>query len=383
MKRRRFFWWAHAVTAVTHAVPLLALGAVLPWLASAVLVLGLWAGAALRLLRLGPDQRRPAWVTRWVDEPLSCHWASCLLATASFLPVSLLGWASSGVLLGLPFSIPGAALASYAIGLATAAWGTWGRRRLVVVRRFEIPLPNLGEELDGYLVAQLSDLHIGSYDTTRAGARWVARTNALQPDLVVVTGDLVTSGTEFYGDVAEVLSGLRAPDGVLCILGNHDQWNAARFESALRERGLTVLSNDSRVIRRGDATLVVIGLGDPYTGKADLPAALRGRVAGAPTILLSHYPHYFEAAAKHAVELVLSGHTHGGQIGLPFLADRLNLATLTRQRPRGLFRDGTSLLYVNAGLGTTGPPVRVGVAPEIALFALRSEARPARGAVLK
>ncbi len=376
-KRRRVFWWAQAVTAGMHAVPVLALGAIVPWVASSAIVLGLWGAAAFRLLRLGPDRRRPAWVTRWLDEPLSCHWAASLLASVLFLPILLLGWLLTGfgVLAADGVPVPDAALLSYALGLTTAAWGTWGRRRLVVVRQLEIPLAALGSELDGYRVAQLSDLHIGSYDTVRTGARWVAQTNALAADLVVVTGDLVTSGTEFYGDVAEVLSGLRAPDGVLCILGNHDQWNAARFMAALRERGLTVLSNETRVIRRGAATLVVIGLGDPYTGTADLPAALQGRVPGAPTILLSHYPDYFEAAAREGVELVLSGHTHGGQLGLPFFADRFNLATVTRQRPRGLFRSGSSRLYVNAGLGTTGPPVRLGVAPEIALFVLRSEAR--------
>jgi predicted MPP superfamily phosphohydrolase len=335
------------------------------------------AAAAFRLLRLGPDKRRPTWLTRFVDEPLSCHWAASLLATVVFVPTALLGWLLSAarIVPAQAFGVPDAALVAYAVGLITAAWGTWGRRRLVVVRRFELPLAGLGSELDGYRVAQLSDLHIGSYDTIRTGARWVAQTNALAPDLVVVTGDLVTSGTEFYPDVAQVLSELRAADGVLCILGNHDQWNAARFVAALRERGLTVLDNESRAIQRGGATLVVIGLGDPYTGRADLPAALRGRMPGAPTILLSHYPDYFEAAARERVELVLSGHTHGGQLGLPFFADRLNLATLTRQRPRGLFRSGSSHLYVNAGLGTTGPPVRLGVAPEIALFVLRSATR--------
>ena len=368
MKRRRFFWSAQAVTVLMHAVPLLALGTVLSWVASTLVALGLWATTATRLLRLGPDQRRPHWVTRWVDEPLCCHWAASLLGSALFVPFALItlglrGWSA----------LPGAALWAYATGLICAAWGTWGRRRWVVVRNLDLPLARLPNELEGYRVAQLSDLHIGSFDGPRAGARWVRRTNTLKPDLVVVTGDLVTSGTEFYTDAAEVLSGLQAPDGVICILGNHDQWDAGRFEAALRARGLTVLSNDSRVIRRGEAALVIAGLGDPYTEKADLVATLRGRIAGAPTILLSHYPEWFEAAAREQVELVLSGHTHGGQLGVPFLADRFNLATLTRQRPRGLFRSGASWLYVNAGLGTTGPPVRLGVAPEIALFALRSE----------
>jgi uncharacterized protein len=121
--------------------------------------------------------------------------------------------------------------------------------------------------------------------------------------------------------------------------------------------------------------VVVAALDDYSTGKDDLERTLAGRPA-APTLLLSHFPHFFERAAERGVELTLSGHTHGGQIGLPLLGERLNIASLLGQRSRGLYRQGKSALYVNAGLGTTGPPMRLGIAPEIALFVLRPEGMP-------
>jgi hypothetical protein len=200
----------------------------------------------------------------------------------------------------------------------------------------------------------------------------------LKPDLVVVTGDLVTSGTEFYADVAEALAHVRAPDGVVCILGNHDQWDDRSCRAALRARGIVVLENDQRTIERNGAKLVLAGLDDPYTGKADLNATLSGIPEQSPTILLSHYPEWFEPAAQRKVALVLSGHTHGGQLGVPFFGDRLNLAVLSRQRSRGLYRAGQTYLYVNAGLGTTGPPIRLGVPPEIALFTLECDESKSR-----
>jgi predicted MPP superfamily phosphohydrolase len=372
LRRRRFYLWAQGVTALAHIVPTLGLAAVLPWPIAVVTGVALCASIAARFLSSRPDGRRGLWVTRLVDEPLCCQWAASLLSLPLFIP-SLLSLALLSRVGGVPaFGLRTSALVAYGAALALAVWGVWVRRRLVVVRRLELPITGLSSELDGYRIAQLSDLHIGNFDRRATAARWVARTNALQPNLVVVTGDLVTTGTEFYSDVAEALSGLNAEDGVICILGNHDQWDDARCRALLSAQGLTVLSNGWRAISKSTGTLVIAGLDDPYTGKANLEATLRGRPEGAPTILLSHYPEWFDAAVEYELPLVLSGHTHGGQLGVPFLADRLNLATLTGQRSRGLFRKGASLLYVHAGLGTTGPPIRLGVPPEIALFTLRA-----------
>jgi predicted MPP superfamily phosphohydrolase len=188
----------------------------------------------------------------------------------------------------------------------------------------------------------------------------------------------VTAGTTFYEDAADVVGALRAPDGVLVSMGNHDQWDEGSFVRALRARGAVVLRNEAVSIRRADATLAVAGLGDWYTGTDDLDATLGACRADSPIVLLSHYPRFLEQAADRGVALVLSGHTHGGQLGLPGIADRVNVATLTGQRARGLAGRGDAWLYVSAGLGTTGPPMRLGILPEIARITLRrADAGPA------
>jgi hypothetical protein len=236
----------------------------------------------------------------------------------------------------------------------------------------DVPITGLDPALDGYRIVQLSDLHIGSHDSRERGLDWARRASRVGADLCVVTGDLVTSGSAFYEDAADVIGALAAPDGVCVVMGNHDQWDEESFVRAIRARGATVLRNESITIRRGGATLSVAGLGDWYTGNDDLAATLASCSPGSPIVLLAHYPQFFEPAAERGVALVLSGHTHGGQIGVPGFVDRFNIATFTGQPGRGLRRCGASHLYVHAGLGTTGPPMRLGIPPEIATITLRA-----------
>jgi uncharacterized protein len=346
-------------------VPAVALSWALPRWAAVALGATAAVGTSLRLRRLSLDRKRPRWVTRLVDEPLFCHWGAGLFS----LPLFAAGLPLGALALGAP--VGGIALASYLSGLAISGWSVWGRRRRVRTREIEVPLAGLDPAFDGYRVVHLTDLHIGSFDPRARGKEWASIANSLAADLAVVTGDLVASGTSFYDDVADVLGKLRARDGVIVSLGNHDQWDAEGLTAAIAARGPRVLDNAWLTIERGAAKLVIAGLGDQYTGKADLELTLAGRPS-APTLLLSHYPDFFEAAAELGVDLVLSGHTHGGQFGLPFQADRYNVATLLGQRARGIYRHGPSTLYVNAGLGTTGPPMRLGIPPEIALLVLRA-----------
>ncbi len=364
-RRRRFVLIAHALTAVVHVVPALALAALVPAWAAVLIALALWLLTASRLHSLALDSKRPRWLTVLVDEPVFWHWGGCLLGLA-LLVVAV----PAALLAGIPASR--GALAVYVLGLCVSGWSVWGIRRRPRVRRIEVRIAGLPPALDGYTIAQLSDLHIGSFDPPARGARWVEQANALEPDLTVVTGDLVTLGVEFYDDTAELLGRLQARDGVLVTMGNHDQWDAERFVATIRAHGSRVLLNEWTSITRDGATLVVAGIDDRFTRRDDLERTLAGRPEAAPTLLLSHYPDYFEPAAERGVELVLSGHTHGGQIGVPLLGDRYNIATAAKHRPRGLFRSGSSQLYVNAGLGTTGPPMRLGVPPEIALIVLRA-----------
>jgi uncharacterized protein len=367
MRRRTYLWVAQGLTLAAHVVPAWALSAVAPWSLAAALAAGVWIATAWRMHALVHERRRPRWVTRAVDEPMFWLWGGGLLA----LPAAVVAAA-------LPVGVPVGqrVLAVWLGALALSAWMVWGRRRFVCTRRIEVPVTGLPAAFDGYRIVQLSDLHVGSFDRLERALEWVARANALEADLAVVTGDLVTSGTTFYPDVAEAIGRLRAPDGVLVSMGNHDQWDNPALVREITRRGPRVLLNASVVIERGGAELVVAGIDDRYAERADLDATLAGIPPGRPRVLLSHYPDFFEEAAARGVDLVLSGHTHGGQIGVPGLSGRINVASVSGQRGRGVFRRGGSCLYVNAGLGTTGPPMRLGVPPEIALIVLRAAESP-------
>ncbi|MEO6602932.1 MAG: metallophosphoesterase, partial [Polyangiaceae bacterium] len=340
----------------------------------------LGAGVALYLLTMNRflaqmrDQPRPRWITMLLDEPLFAHFGASTLALL-LSPVCLALTVAWSVIrgsdvrgaLGLWRVSQGDV---YALGLSLSVWAIWIERRRVRVRQIDVAIANLPPEFEGYRIAQLSDLHVGSFDPKARALEWVALSNAQAPDLAVVTGDLVTSGTGFYADVADAIAVLRATDGVFVSMGNHDQANNDALTRLVRERGPKVLRNALHSIRRGDAELTLAGL-DGRVMPGDVARVLGSCPNGVPIVFLCHYPSAFEAAAAAGADLVLAGHSHGGQIGVPFFSQRLNLARLTGQRSRGLVISGKTAMYVNAGLGTTGPPMRFAVPPEIAVITLR------------
>jgi len=369
--RRRLYWLPIGVLACENALFAVVLSGFAGWLPSGTLAGLLYALSLKRFASQLRDHPRPRWITRWLDTPLFWHFGASTLGLL-LLPLCVVLALAWHLVTGGAFFTRTAELISgaYAFGLLVSAWTIWGERRWVRVRRIRVEIPGLAAVWSGYRIAQMSDLHVGSFDPKERALQWVLQCNALEPDLTVVTGDLVTSGSGFYADVAEALGALRAKDGVFAILGNHDQWQNDVLGGLLEAQGITLLRNEFRLLRRGSAELAIAGVDDKSRGLADLEAALRGRPSGAKTVLLSHYPSFFEAAARAGVELVLAGHTHGGQLGVPFFSQRFNLARLTRQRSRGLVRLGASVMYVNAGLGTTGPPMRLAIPPEIALIEL-------------
>jgi predicted MPP superfamily phosphohydrolase len=158
------------------------------------------------------------------------------------------------------------------------------------------------------------------------------------------------------------------------IMGNHDYFGEGEpLVSLLKARGARVLRNEGVVVDRGEgAKLYLAGIDDTWTKRANLDAALADRPTGVPTVLLAHDPDRFPNAVARNVEVVLSGHTHGGQIAMPFLGRFINASKLAHRFHIGLYESGDSTLYVHGGLGTTGPPMRLGVAPSIALIRLRA-----------
>jgi len=308
-----------------------------------------------------------------LDLPYYVHWSACIycvIPSLLYVVVEPVVDAIRGAPIG---PSPGFFFWTYLSGLVVTGYGVTLRRWWFVTRRVTIPIEGLDPKLDGYRIVQLSDLHIGALTPGWWARRWVDRANAEAPDAAVVTGDLVTSGTAFHEEIADVVGALRARDGVYCAMGNHDYFGEGEpLVSLLRARGPYVLRNEGRVIERDGARIFIAAIDDTWTKRADLTLALRERPADVPTVVLAHDPDRFPQIAREGVDLVLSGHTHGGQIAFPFLARWINASKLAHHFHIGLYEAGRSRLYVHPGLGTTGPPIRLGVAPAVVVLTLRA-----------
>lgn len=244
----------------------------------------------------------------------------------------------------------------------------------------EITLRSLPRAFDGIRIVQISDIHAGSWRSPQPFRRARALIEQLKPDVLVVTGDFVNFDPKELELIRSDLQRLRADMGVFASLGNHDHYNSPQNHSLLRSVisncGLTLLVNANAALRTHGETLYIVGTDNTGLGQnfADLPAALVGVEPGAPTILLAHDPTFWdrEVRRKAPIDLMLSGHTHGGQVGIHFLGVELSVAQVVYKQWAGLYRDGEQYLYVNRGLGTVGPPVRIGIPPEITVLTLRS-----------
>jgi uncharacterized protein len=339
---------------------------------SATLVAALMALAPGRIHGALYDAHRSTVMVEAVDAPYFVHWCACVFtapATLVILLVHPLVQFARGAAITSP--VPPMAWA-YGVGLVFALWGVYLRRRIFRVARLDIAVAGLPAAFDGYRIAHLSDLHIGAMTPKRRAARWVHAANRERADLAVVTGDMVTNGVAFHEDIAQVLGPLHAADGALVTMGNHDYFGEGEpLMSLLRARGLSVVRNTGVRIERAGASLYVAGVDDTWTKRADLEATLAGRHAGECTLLLAHDPELFLEASRRDVALTLSGHTHAGQVALPFLARYLSLSRLGHTFHVGLYHLGASTLYVHPGLGTTGPPIRFGTTPTVAILTLR------------
>lgn len=274
-----------------------------------------------------------------------------------------------------------------AISLSFAYGYTIGQLRLCV-RHVHLPLRHSPSAWAGLRIVQLSDIHIGQNLESPQLERFVARVNGLRPDLICITGDIADSPSADLETFLPVLARLHATHGVVAVLGNHDHYAGAdHVEGALRRlTPFTILRDEHTVIDIRGHRLHVIGLDDHgrdwARGKLTVPylSAVLARVpSDAPVLLLSHRPDVFPQAADRGVALTLAGHTHGGQLGIPWFDGRIrNLAEFITDFDRGLYTREGSYLYVNCGLGVTGQRIRLNTPREIVLI----EVQPAAAAAL-
>lgn len=252
----------------------------------------------------------------------------------------------------------------------------------------EVILPRLPAAFDGYRLIQLSDLHYGDWLGPGHLDTIVELVNRQQADLIVITGDFVTSRLErVASELVARLHRLRAHDGVVAVQGNHDYWSGqSMMSSVMRAANVTELANAHRTLERGSAVLQIAGVDDVWTGQARLERLLGDLPTSGAAILLAHEPDFADvSAATGRFDLQLSGHSHGGQVALPGIGP-LVLPHLARKYPVGRYQVGGMIQYTNRGVGLVGatsrflgsyqPYLRLNCRPEITLITLRSPHQP-------
>ncbi len=258
--------------------------------------------------------------------------------------------------------------------------GEFARHEIDTTHR-TIPIRNLPSSFNGLRIAQLSDIHLDEYTEPFFLEDIVKHVNSLAPDVVLLTGDFVTRGSLTFvaaNHAVQRCAGILQT--LLCreryaVLGNHDVTvGAALVISALQRHGVPVLQNRFVTLTRGGDSLYLGGTADPVTDIPNLNLAIPAHPSG-PLILMAHAPDFADIVAAHPrgfnVDLMLSGHSHGGQIKLPFIGP-LVLPPMGRKYAEGPYQLGRMQLYVNRGIGTVGLPFRLNCPPEISVFTLQS-----------
>lgn len=235
-----------------------------------------------------------------------------------------------------------------------------------------VSIKDLPDAFEGFRIAQVSDVHHGRLVSIDEVRRVVALANEARADMVALTGDYTTVGRQYVEPCAEALGELSAPEGVWAVLGNHDhKTDGPLTRQALRGRGINVLTNQNTELRRGADVLQLAGVDDWGWGKADFARTMSGVDMTRPSVLLSHEPMALDVPETRGVSLILSGHTHGGQIVLPFVGAPAAYLWEHLKYLRGVYENEGTQLYVSRGTGVIGLPVRVGARPEVAVLRLQ------------
>jgi hypothetical protein len=265
---------------------------------------------------------------------------------------------------------PRTPLRALAEGISQAARHALAEPYTLTVERREITLRRLPREMDGLRIVQLSDIHHSPFTGSEQIKSAIETANSLEADIVALTGDYVSHEREYAAPCAEMLGRLRARFGVYAVLGNHDHWTDAPLITDLfRLQGIRMLVNEGMRFELRGASFWLAGVDDTMVGQEDLSLALAGSRADEMKLLLAHNPIILRRAARAGVDLVLSGHTHGGQV--TWRSERSASGRPRRRLLRGLGRQGETQIYVTRGLGTVVLPIRYGCPPEVSLLELR------------
>lgn len=258
---------------------------------------------------------------------------------------------------------------------AAVGYGALIQRTDFRVREVDVPIPGLADDLEGLRLLQLSDIHLSAFLSERELARVIDASNELRPHLALVTGDLISSHSDPLDACIRQIARLKSDAGIYGCLGNHESYAKVEKRTAdLGARaGVRFLRQQSQQLRFGNSVLNLAGVDFQSHRLKDryLEGAERMVVPGTTNVLLSHSPDVFPVAAQQGYNLVLAGHTHGGQVNFEILDQSITPARFFTPYVYGLYRSGAAAAYVTRGIGTIGIPARIGAPPEISVLRLR------------
>jgi predicted MPP superfamily phosphohydrolase len=262
-------------------------------------------------------------------------------------------------------------------------YGAYIDRDKIEVTEEELFFKDLPKNMDGFTIMQISDIHAGPFMDGYRLKGFVEKMNAMESDIIVITGDIINWGSTFISEAFDALSGLKTKKGVFAVLGNHDFYGDLKYLcSGLEKSGVQLLRNRYEKIYSEDKSsyFYLAGIDDPRGSwylNEEFPFVkdtLKDVREDGFKVLLSHRPNVFNLASKQGVHLTLAGHTHGGQIIFPSLSGHgPSLASIAYEYDYGLYQKEKSFLYVNKGLGVVGPPIRVNCPREITRIVLRKK----------
>jgi len=263
------------------------------------------------------------------------------------------------------------AAAAIGSGIGAGGYAAWLEPRWVELNRIEVGIEGLPAPFEGFTIAHLTDMHRHEPIGLPYIRKCLDLAASAGPDVVAITGDFVSQTADYMPGLAAEIRTLAGRFATYAVLGNHDYWAGAdKIRDSLREVGVRVLVNEAIVIERGSASLSLVGLDDLWEGKPDLNRALARVPSESTKVVIEHNPDLIVDLADPGIELALCGHTHGGQVALPFVGPLIVPSKFGAKYAKGLFRIGKTQMYVNKGIGAIRPTVRFLTRPEVALVRL-------------
>lgn len=340
-------------------------GRVFVW--TAIAAIGAYAWLTASLATVTVSRHFPAALTGW----LRCVGLFAEIGVIYGALLALVLWRAQSFRPSRRRAVQALVGAAAAVPVGVTAFGIL-RRDDLRFREVDLRIPNLPPDLNGLRIAQVTDIHLGSFVPERLLQRAIGMANDVRPHITFVTGDLISVKGDPLDNCLDLLRGLRADAGVFGCCGNHEIYAGAEAYVAREglKRGMRFLRNESMPLYFGNAALNLVGVDYQRRGKPYLVNAEALQLPDAFNLLLSHNPDVFPVAARQGFDLTVAGHTHGGQVQFEMIHPSLNIVRFATPYVYGVYEHGDKRMYVSRGVGTIGVPARVGAPPEVVCLRL-------------